>query len=179
MTPIDIQVSRSKVKVKGHANLLHLVQLITPECFAPKASNLVSRWSLMSRWPLLIFRSVGQRSVSKVKSLFFICWGRGALVFYKQLYFHFEFFAPFSFLTNRRSPCKWNKAWPFTCSVCCFSPQIWLIIKGICVNIAAIELYWRPSSSQTKTVPKHVAFGILKFIYGKNYSHVHVAYALI
>ena len=89
MTPIDIQVSRSKVKVKGHANLLHLVQLITQECFAPKASNLVSRWSLMSRWPLLIFRSVGQRSVSKVKSLFFICWGRGALVFYKQLYLIF------------------------------------------------------------------------------------------
>ena len=41
MTPIDIQVSRSKVKVKGHASLLHLVQLITPERFAPEASNLV------------------------------------------------------------------------------------------------------------------------------------------
>ena len=38
MTPIDIQVSRSKVSVEG-------------------------------------------------QSLFFICWGRGALVFYKQLYF--------------------------------------------------------------------------------------------
>ena len=25
MTPIDIQVSRSKVKVKGHASLLHLI----------------------------------------------------------------------------------------------------------------------------------------------------------
>ena len=37
MTPIDIQVSRSKVSVEG-------------------------------------------------QSLFFICWGRGALVFYKQLY---------------------------------------------------------------------------------------------
>ena len=41
----------------------------------------------MSRWPLLIFRSVGQRSMSKV----FICWGRGALVFYKQLYFTWVF----------------------------------------------------------------------------------------
>ena len=39
----------------------------------------------MSRWPLLIFRSVGQRSC-----LFFICWGRGALVFYKHLYFNFQ-----------------------------------------------------------------------------------------
>ena len=41
MTPIDIQVSRSKVKVKGHASLL--VQLITQERFAPEASNLVGR----------------------------------------------------------------------------------------------------------------------------------------
>ena len=41
MIPIDIQVSRSKVK--GHASLLHLVQLITQERFAPEASNLVSR----------------------------------------------------------------------------------------------------------------------------------------
>ena len=41
MTPIDIQVSRSKVK--GHASLLQLVQLITQERFAPEASNLVGR----------------------------------------------------------------------------------------------------------------------------------------
>ena len=41
MTPIDIQVSSSKGKVKGHASLLH-VQLITQERFAPEASNLVS-----------------------------------------------------------------------------------------------------------------------------------------
>ena len=41
MTPIDIQVIRSKVKVTGHASLLHLVQLITQEHFAPEASNLV------------------------------------------------------------------------------------------------------------------------------------------
>ena len=43
MAPIDIQVRRSKVKVKGHASLLHLVQLITQERFAPQASNLVGR----------------------------------------------------------------------------------------------------------------------------------------
>ena len=43
MTPIDIQVSRPKVKVKCHASLLHLVQLITQECFAQEASNLVDR----------------------------------------------------------------------------------------------------------------------------------------
>ena len=43
MTPIDIQVSRSKFKVKGPASLLHLVQLITKERFAPEASNLVGR----------------------------------------------------------------------------------------------------------------------------------------
>ena len=43
MIPIDIQVSRSKVMVKGYATLLHLVQLITQERFAPEASNLVGR----------------------------------------------------------------------------------------------------------------------------------------
>ena len=43
MIPIDIQVSRSKVKVNGHASLLHLVQLITQEYFALDASNLVGR----------------------------------------------------------------------------------------------------------------------------------------
>ena len=43
MTSIDIQVIRSKVKVKGHASLPHLVQLITQERFAPQASNLVGR----------------------------------------------------------------------------------------------------------------------------------------
>ena len=43
MTPIDIQVSRSKVKVKGYASLFHILQLITQERFAPEASNLVGR----------------------------------------------------------------------------------------------------------------------------------------
>ena len=43
MIPIDIQVSRSKVKVKGHASLRHLLQLITQERFAPEATNLVGR----------------------------------------------------------------------------------------------------------------------------------------
>ena len=27
-------------------------------------------------------------------------------------------------LTGRWSPCKWNQAWPFTCSYRCFRPQI-------------------------------------------------------
>ena len=43
MIPTDFQVSRSKVKVKGHASLIHLVQLINQERFAPEASNLVGR----------------------------------------------------------------------------------------------------------------------------------------
>ena len=62
MIPIDIQVSRSNVKVKGHAGLSHLVEQINQERFAPKASDLVDRWSLMSKLSLFIFRSVGQRS---------------------------------------------------------------------------------------------------------------------
>ena len=43
MTPIDIQVSRSKVKVKGHASLLHLVQLITQEPWSYQAGQNVNR----------------------------------------------------------------------------------------------------------------------------------------
>ena len=39
MILIDIQVSRSKVRVKGHVSLLHVVQLITQKRFAPEASN--------------------------------------------------------------------------------------------------------------------------------------------
>ena len=41
MIPIDFQVSKSKVKVKGHVGHQHLVQLINQECFDPEASNLV------------------------------------------------------------------------------------------------------------------------------------------
>ena len=43
MIPIDFQVSRSKVKVKGHVGHQHLMQLISQERFAPEASNLVGR----------------------------------------------------------------------------------------------------------------------------------------
>ena len=41
MTPIDIQVSWSKVK--GHVDCPYLVQLITQERFASEASNLVGK----------------------------------------------------------------------------------------------------------------------------------------
>ena len=57
MIPVDIQVSRSKVRVKGHVSLLHPVQLITRERFAPQVSNLVGRESMMIRCSLLIFSS--------------------------------------------------------------------------------------------------------------------------
>ena len=43
MIAIDIQVSRSKVKVIGHVRLPHIVQLITQEHLAPEASNLEGR----------------------------------------------------------------------------------------------------------------------------------------
>ena len=43
MIPIDIHVSRSKVKVKGHVSLPNLVQRITQQRFAPEDSNLVGR----------------------------------------------------------------------------------------------------------------------------------------
>ena len=57
-----------KVKMKVHIDLPYLVQLITQEHFTLEASILVVRWcSSMSRWSLLIFRSVGRRSMSKVK----------------------------------------------------------------------------------------------------------------
>ena len=43
MIPIDMQVSRSKFKVKGYASVLHLVQRITHKRIAQEASNLVGR----------------------------------------------------------------------------------------------------------------------------------------
>ena len=38
-----------KIKVKGHVGLPHLVQGITQKHFAAEVSNLVGRWSFMSR----------------------------------------------------------------------------------------------------------------------------------
>ena len=43
MIPIDSQVNRSKVNVKGYVSLSNLVQRITQKRFAPEASNLVGR----------------------------------------------------------------------------------------------------------------------------------------
>ena len=43
MIPIEFQVSRSKLKVKGHVGLQQLVQQISQERFDPEASNLVGR----------------------------------------------------------------------------------------------------------------------------------------
>ena len=45
-----------------------------------------------------------------------------------ETYFHFWLFF-FPFFTTRRSPCKWNQAWPFSFSHCCYRPQIRLIIQ--------------------------------------------------
>ena len=42
MITIDIQVSRSKVKVKDIVDRPYLVQIVTQGRFAPEASNLVS-----------------------------------------------------------------------------------------------------------------------------------------
>ena len=43
MTPINIQVSRWKVKDKGYVSLSNLVQRIIQQRFAPEASYLVRR----------------------------------------------------------------------------------------------------------------------------------------
>ena len=43
MIPIDIQVSRLKVKDKGNVRLSHIMQQITQERFAPEASNLLGK----------------------------------------------------------------------------------------------------------------------------------------
>ena len=56
MVPFDIQVSRSKVKVKGLVRLLHLVQLIIQDPSASEALYLESRLSLISKFiiPIII-----------------------------------------------------------------------------------------------------------------------------
>ena len=43
MSDDPIQVSRSKVKVKGHVSLLHIVQQKIQKHFALEASNVVGR----------------------------------------------------------------------------------------------------------------------------------------
>ena len=51
-----------------------------------------------------------------------ICLSWGGVA--RHIYFHFEFFAPSPFRTSPRCPCKWNQAWPFTCSHICFRYQL-------------------------------------------------------
>ena len=82
MIPIDINVSRSTVKVKSHVSLPHLLQRITLERFAQEDSNLEGGKSMMSRWSLLRFRLVGQRSRLKVKPSYL----EGVLVFENFFY---------------------------------------------------------------------------------------------
>ena len=56
-----------------------------------------------------------------------------------DIYFHFEFFAPSApFGTGKWIPCKWNQAWPFTCSHSCFRPKIWY--KALYINSRSIAL---------------------------------------
>ena len=43
MIPIDSQVGKSKVKVKGHVSLPNLVQRITQQRFSPEVSDLEGR----------------------------------------------------------------------------------------------------------------------------------------
>ena len=56
--------------------------------------------------------------------------------------FHFEFFNPSLFQTAQWIPCKWNQAWPFTCSHRCFRPKIQLILIQdlVCIYIRTIAL---------------------------------------
>ena len=73
----------------------------------------------LSRWPSGLRLSVRKRRVADSipgKDIY--------------IYFHSECFAYFPFLNastnmdttnNLRSPCKWNQAWPLTCSVRCFN----------------------------------------------------------
>ena len=70
--------------VSRYVGLPHLVQSITRECLTSQTSNLVGRLSLISWWSLLIFRSVGQRSRSKV-ILIPNCWGGGISVLQTSL----------------------------------------------------------------------------------------------
>ena len=76
----------------------------------------------MSRWSLLIFRSVGQktRPYTSRSSLLFICWGKRALLFYKHLYFFFIKWprsVARTWLTQRRSMWRQTSRWCRCCSV--------------------------------------------------------------
>ena len=55
----------------SRSSTLYVHEKISQECFAPEASNLVGRWTLISRWSLLIYGSVGKSHP------ILICWGRG------------------------------------------------------------------------------------------------------
>ena len=76
--------------------------------------------------------------------------------------FVFKFIACTPLLTARQSPCKWNQAWPFSCSACCFRPHI----QGLCIyrSIALRKLklcpkrFWKYSSAASVNFTRKLAF---------------------
>ena len=87
MTPIDIQVRRSKVKVKGHASQLHLVQLITQKCFAPEALNLISRYIVLDEFMTRIDIQVSRSKVSVEGQAYSLYIGEGGHKCFTNSYF--------------------------------------------------------------------------------------------
>ena len=78
-----------------------------------------------------------------------------------NIYFHFEFFAPFSFLTARRSQYKWNEAWNSSQS----NRRIERCL--ICVSALTITKVTKSSTSEFLLV-KHT-FGLERWrLYGQS-----------
>ena len=67
MISVDIEVSRSKVKVKGKVSHPHLVQLITQPRFTPKASNMLGRYNVVLGEEMIPIDIQVSMSIVKVK----------------------------------------------------------------------------------------------------------------
>ena len=87
MITIDMQVCRSKVRVKVHVGLPHLVQRITQEGFVPHA---YTKYIVLDEFMIPIDIQVSMLKVKfKAKLIIVLCWGRGIIV-YKHLLLHYS-----------------------------------------------------------------------------------------
>ena len=78
-----------------------------------------------------------------------------------------EFFAPYSVRTAQQIQCKWNQAWPFTCSYSYYRPQSWSSSPLLIVSPSAfgLELAYKLGVAKTTLMDVTRYFYILLYYY--------------
>ena len=97
MSPIDFQVTRSKVKDKTAGLLKHVGCSLSPDPYAGKLLNVVQWMPLESRWPILMSRSWSKSNCWFLKQIcllnisWLLCWKVAKLGIVNALWFQLMF----------------------------------------------------------------------------------------